>query len=107
MLEQIIILIFLVLALGITLELYILKAKKEMLYRRDERWKLIQIKANQVANISNWFIVLLVVVGTLVPLVSHEEIVFTLQRVTIFLEIFIGVHNFLELLAIKYYDKRL
>ena len=44
--EQTIILIFLVMALGITLWLYILKAIKQVNYKGDERWKLIQLKAN-------------------------------------------------------------
>ena len=51
--EQIIILIFLVLALGATLWLYILKAKKQVEYKGDERWLTIQLKANQSANIAN------------------------------------------------------
>ena len=55
--EQIIILIFLVLALGATLWLYILKAKKQVEYKGDERWLTIQLKANQFANIANWTLI--------------------------------------------------
>ena len=50
--EQIIILIFLVLALGATLWLYILKAKKQVEYKGDERWLTIQLKANQFAKLT-------------------------------------------------------
>lgn len=107
MTEQTIILIFLVLAVGATLWLYFLKAKKEVLYKRDERWQMIQVKANQTANIANWILIVLVFVGTLIPLFSDTEIVFTLQRVTIFGEFFIGLRNLLELVAIKYFDKQL
>ena len=57
--EQIIILIFLVLALGATLWLYILKAKKQVEYKGDERWLTIQLKANQSANIANWTLIIL------------------------------------------------
>ena len=51
--EQIILLIFLVAALAVTLGLYFLKAKKQIQYKGDERWKLIQLNANNAANISN------------------------------------------------------
>ena len=107
MTEQTIILIFLVLAAGITLWLYFLKAKKEINYKRDERWQMIQVKANQTANIANWILIILVFVGTLIPLFSDTEIVFTLQRVTIFGEFYVGIRNLLELVAIMYYDKQL
>jgi hypothetical protein len=107
MTEQTIILIFLVLSVGATLWLYFLKAKKEVQYKRDERWQMIQVKANQTANIANWILIILVFVGASIPLFSDTEIVFTLQRVTIFGEFFIGMRNLLELVAIKYLDKQL
>ena len=66
--EQIIILIFLVLALGATLWLYILKAKKQVEYKGDERWLTIQLKANQFANIANWTLIILLAIATSVPL---------------------------------------
>ena len=65
--EQIIILIFLVLALGATLWLYILKAKKQVEYKGDERWLTIQLKANQSANIANWTLIILLAIATSVP----------------------------------------
>ena len=49
--EQTIFLIFLVSALAVTLGLYFLKAKKQMQYKGDERWKLIQLNANNAGNI--------------------------------------------------------
>lgn len=107
MTEQTIILIFLVLALVVTFWLYFLKAKKEVEYNKDERWQTIQLKANQTANIANSILILLVFVGTLIPFFIDTEIVFTLQRVTIFGVFFIGIRNFLELVAIKYFDKQI
>lgn len=107
MTEQAIILVFLVLAVGATIWLYILKAKKEVVYKRDERWQMIQLKANQTSNIVNWILIVLVFVGTLIPLFNDTEIVFTLQRVIIFGEFFIGLRNLIELVAIKYFDKQL
>lgn len=107
MTEQTIILIFLILALGATLWLYFLKAKKQVLYRGDERWQMIQLKANQTANISNYILLILVFIGTIIPMFSDIEIVFTLQRVTLFVDFFIGIRNVIELVAIKYFDKQI
>lgn len=77
--EQIIILIFLVLALGATLWLYILKAKKQVEYKGDERWLTIQLKANQSANIANWTLIILLAIATSVPLFIDIQIMFTLD----------------------------
>lgn len=105
--EQIIILIFLVLALGATLWLYILKAKKQVEYKGDERWLTIQLKANQSANIANWTLIVLLAIATSVPLFIDIQIMFTLDRVILFGELFIGLRNLLELIAIMYFDKQL
>ena len=102
--EQIIILIFLVLALGATLWLYILKAKKQVEYKGDERWLTIQLKANQSANIANWTLIILLAIATSVPLFIDIQIMFTLDRVILFGELFIGLRNLLELIAIMYFD---
>ena len=91
--EQIIILIFLVLALGATLWLYILKAKKQVEYKGDERWLTIQLKANQSANIANWTLIILLAIATSVPLFIDIQIMFTLDRVILFGELFIGLRN--------------
>ena len=76
--EQTILLIFLVAALAVTLGLYFLKAKKQMQYKGDERWKLIQLNANNAANISNAVLIVLLVV---LPLFIDSQTTFTLQRV--------------------------
>ena len=102
--EQIIILIFLVLALGATLWLYILKAKKQVEYKGDERWLTIQLKANQSANISNTVLIVLIVV---LPLLIDSQTTFTLQRVVTFVLIYIGIRNLIELVATIYFDKKL
>ena len=105
--RRIIILIFLVLALGATLWLYILKAKKQVEYKGDERWLTIQLKANQSANIANWTLIILLAIATSVPLFIDIQIMFTLDRVILFGELFIGLRNLLELIAIMYFDKQL
>ena len=80
--EQTIFLIFLVSALAVTLGLYFLKAKKQMQYKGDERWKLIQLNANNAANISNTVLIVLIVV---LPLLIDSQTTFTLQRVVTYL----------------------
>ena len=102
--EQTIFLIFLVSALAVTLGLYFLKAKKQMQYKGDERWKLIQLNANNVANISNTVLIVLIVV---LPLLIDSQTTFTLQRVVTFVLIYIGIRNLIELVATIYFDKRL
>lgn len=102
--EQTIFLIFLVSALAVTLGLYFLKAKKQMQYKGDGRWKLIQLNANNAANISNTVLIVLIVV---LPLLIDSQTTFTLQRVVTFVLIYIGIRNLIELVATIYFDKRL
>ena len=49
-------------ALGITLWLYILKAIKQVNYKGDERWKLIQLKANNAANLAHSILIVLIAI---------------------------------------------
>ena len=102
--EQTILLIFLVMALAVTLWLYILKANKQVNYKGDERWELIQLKANNAANAVNWILILLLCI---LPMFVDEQITFTLQKVTIFGLIYFGVRNLIELVATIYFDKQL
>ena len=102
--EQTIYLSFLVGALAVTLGLYLLKAKKQMQYKGDERWKLIQLSANNAANISNTVLIVLLVV---LLLFIDSQTTFTLQRLVTFALIYIGIRNLIELVATIYFDKRL
>lgn len=101
--EQTILLIFLVAALVVTLGLYFLKARKQMQYKGDERWKLIQLNANNAANISNTVLIILLVV---LALFTDSQMTFTLQRVVTFALIYIGIRNLIELVATIYFHKR-
>ncbi len=102
--EQTILLILLIAALAVTLCLYFLKAKKQIQYKGDERWNMIQLKANNTANISNWVLIILFIV---LPLVMDGETTFTLQRVITFGLIYIGIRNLIELTATVYFDRKL
>lgn len=101
--EQAIILFFLIIGTGITLFLYMWTAKKEMNYRKDERWQLIQNKASRVANYSNNILILILAVGIFLDL----DITLPLNRVLIYGIFFISFHNAIELFALIYFDKRL
>lgn len=102
--EQIIILAFLIIALGTTLWLYISKAKKQMKYKGDERWQLIQLKANNAANLTHWILIVLIAV---LPFFISMQTTVTLQRVSIFALFYIGIRNLIELVATIYFDKQL
>lgn len=105
--EQIIILFFLVVGTATTLYLYVWKAKKEMEYKKDERWQLIQLKANNTANISNYILILLIAAGDSILLFSKIEISISLNRVLTYCILFIALRNAIEFFALKYFDKQL
>ena len=102
--EQIIILTFLIIAVGATLLLYISKAVKQVKYKGDERWQLIQLRANTVANIVNGGLIILLAI---LPLFINSQTTFTFQRASIFGLIYLGIRNLIELFAIVYFDKQL
>ncbi|MDO4276501.1 MAG: hypothetical protein Q4D16_22795 [Eubacteriales bacterium] len=105
--DQAIILIFLIAATVITLYLYIWKAKKEIEYKKDERWLMVQNKAINTANYVNYLLIILIAVGDTVTLFHDTEITFTFNRVLIFATLFIGLRNAMELFSLKYFDKQL
>jgi len=105
--EQTIILFFLIVGTGITLFLYLWKAKKEIEYKKDERWQLIQNKANNAANYLNYFLIIFLAVGDTVLLFSDIQITLTLNRVFTYGILFIGLRNAIEMFALRYFDKRL
>ena len=73
-------------------------------YKGDERWKLIQLKANNSANVANGILILLLVI---LPIFVDEQVTFTLQQVTTFGLIYLGIRNFIELAVTIYLDKQL
>ncbi|MCY6958440.1 hypothetical protein [Clostridium brassicae] len=105
--EQTTIVFFLIVGTIITLFLYIWKAKKEINYKKDERWQFIQNKANNVANYSNQILIVFVVVIDIIAAFSDVQMTFTLDRIITYVIIFIGLRNAIELFALKYFDKRM
>ncbi|GAA0764939.1 hypothetical protein GCM10008908_00780 [Clostridium subterminale] len=105
--EQIIISFFMIIGTGITLFLYLWKVKKEIDYKKDERWQLIQNKANNTANYSNYILIVFLAVGEAILTFSDIQITLTLNRVLIYGVLFIGLRNGIELFALRYFDDQL
>lgn len=105
--EQITILLFLIAGTVITLFLYIWKAKKEIDYKKDERWQLIQLKANNMANYSNYLLIILLVIVDGLSQISYVQKTLTLNRVLIYGILFIALRNAIELFALRYFDKQM
>lgn len=105
--EQIIILLFLILGTGSTIFLYVWKAKKEIDYKKDERWKLIQNKANNTANYLNYILIVFLAIGDTILIFCDIHITLTLNRVFTYVLCFIGLRNAIELFALRYFDNQL
>lgn len=102
--EQKVLLILMILAVAVTLGLYFFKAFKQVRYKGDERWRLIQLKANNAANLANWvLIVILFVMQITVDLTDAVP----LQRMVTCGLLYIGARNLIELCATFIYDKTL
>ncbi|WP_304340288.1 hypothetical protein [Metaclostridioides mangenotii] len=105
--EQIIILFFIILSTGITIFLYVWKAKKEIDYKKDERWQLIQNKANNTANYSNDILIVFIAIIETILIFYDINITITLNRLLTYGLCFIGLRNAIELLGLKYFDNQL
>ncbi len=105
--EQIIILIFLIIGTIATLYLYILKAKKEVEYKKDERWLMIQNKARNITSYLGITLIVLLLIAQIVISIYDLEITFTFNRFFIICLIIFGFRNVIELIALKYYDQKL
>ena len=100
--DQWVILAMLVLSLVSILGLAILRAKKQMAYRNDERWKAVQVAAGKAAQIADLLLLLAILVGSRLD----ETILIPLGRIILFAEIFLGLRCLIELGALIYYDRK-
>lgn len=105
--EQIIILLFMIFSMGVTIFLYVWKAKKEIDYKKDERWQLIQNKSNNTANYLNYVLIVLLAIGETILIFYDINITLTLNRVLTYGLCFIGLRNAIELFALLHFDKQL
>lgn len=93
---------------GITILLPFWKSKKEIDYKKDERWQLIQNKANNTANYLNYILLILFIfIGQTISINSDINITFTLNRLCTYGVCFIGLRNAIELFALKYFDNKI
>lgn len=105
--EQSVFLFFIVLS-GISIfYLDIWKAKKEVDYKKDERWQLIQNKANKVANSVNYILIILIFIGQAIVINSETEITITLNRLCTYGLCFIGLRSAIEIFALRYFDNQI
>ena len=105
--EQVIILLFLIFGLTVTLFLYIWKAKKEIDYRKDERWLLIQTKAINTTNYLNSVLIVFVAIAEIISIFYNINITLTLNRVLTYIICFIGIRNSVELFSLIHFDNQL
>lgn len=106
--EQIIFLLLLIPGVGITIFLPIWKKKKEIAYKKDERWQLIQNKANDSVNQLNFIIlVIFLFIGQIISLNYDIDITFTLNRLCTYGVCYLGLRNMTEVFALKYYDNKI
>jgi len=105
--KQIIISFLLIVATGVTLFLYMWTAKKQIIYRGDERWKLIQNKANSVVKYLIYLLIVILIIGDVASSFFHTQMTFTFNEVSTYFLLFFGLRNAIELLALVYFDKRI
>ncbi len=83
------------------------RAQKEMQYKNDERWHLIQLKAGQIAYHYFQGLVVLIAVGITYLLFLPEPVLISLEKAltTSFNLIILG--QLIEAAALKYYDRQM
>lgn len=104
MTEQKILLFLVIVALAATLGLYFLKASKQVKYKGDERWNLIQLKATNAADLMNWG---LIVILFIMQITVNPSDTIPLQRMVTCGLLYIGARNLIELCSVLYYDGKL
>lgn len=103
--DRIIILSFLIFTFAGTIFLYLWKAKKQVSYKNDERWQVIQNKANRSTNGLNW--ALIVFIGICSNVSFFQDYTFSFSRLMTIALIYFGIHNVVELFSLLYFDKKL
>lgn len=101
--EQRVLLVLMIAALAVTLDLYIFKAVKQVKYKGDERWSMIQLKANNAANLINWVLLVALFVA---QVAADSTAAVTVSRVVTLGLLYIGARNLIELCATLVYDRR-
>lgn len=104
--EQIVVMVLVFIGLVISIVLPVWNSKKRKEYKNDERWQLIQNKANKAANFTHLILVVLLLVGCILSFFDIE-ITFSLNNLITYGIIYILVRNIIELFTLMYFDKRI
>ncbi len=105
--EQIIILFFIIIFTCTFVFLRVWKAKKEIEYKGDERWVVIQNKANQIAYFAHYILIVALAIASTIMIFSDSPKNVSYNRAVIYGILFIGLYNVLELCGLLYYNKHL
>ncbi len=103
--EQTSILVLLALSLFFTLGMYIWRAVRQVKNKNSERWNTILLKANRIAEIANWFLVLVAGIICIRSKSSNHMISITALRISIYIMIYFGFRNLLEWIGLLYYER--
>ena len=102
-----ILLVLIAASLAATLLLYFWKARKQAEYRGDERWQAVQLRAVNLASISLYLLILVLLAVDVALMMTQTQLTLTWNRMASCALIFVGVHNAIELLALRHFDRQL
>ncbi|MDD6770398.1 DUF2178 domain-containing protein [Inconstantimicrobium porci] len=106
--DKIVILSLVILCGVVSLYLYIWQAKKQMQYKGDERWKMIQIKANNITKrITDTLVALMFSAGAFISVNKDIKVNTTVMHIALYIMFFWGIRNAVELFSSLYFDKHL
>lgn len=106
--EQLIILFFiLVLLLGYFYSVFF-KARKQSEYKNDERWLSIQLQASKIGFLYFQFLIIMIsILITLILFFPSMNISLSLERFLFISFTLIIIGQLVEMVALKYFDKRM
>lgn len=104
---QIVMIIVMVFVVVCTISLQLFKAVKITKYKNDERWKLVQNKANNAAMHYNNLLNLVVCIGLIVTLFTDIQFTISISNLLTYLLPILFMRDAIELAALRYFDKRL
>lgn len=80
---------------------------KSTKFKNDERWKLIQSKANQVTFWYHRFLILMLSVPIVLDIFYHYQISFSLSQITEYLLVVLFLPYAIELIYLIYLNKKM
>ena len=83
------------------------KRKKECEYKKDERWSLVQDKADKIISKYYEWLIAIVAIGTVALVFVDLEVYLSLDRVFSILFIMLTSRYIVELFALRFYDSKI